>query len=450
MRGPTRRRVLYGLSSGGAVLGTWRWGNERYRATTTSSDRFEPLEAGDSTLEVSIVETSSPVSAGGRLRVVAEIENHGTNDVRTDVEFLVGYDTEVVGRREMPVSAGETRTARFDFYTYPVSTDDEFPVGVAIEGDVAETMAGVGGAQELPTTRPGPELSVQPGTDVIFEAGALEPGESQTTVWWIDGERVSGPVGGPWVSTYYAEFDHHYHWETFEESGTHEVAVAVIPQDETETYAAHWEVDVSETGLGSPTVDAVSPSQDTISVGRGETVEFELEADHPGGTLDRVVWWLTQADTIIGVTDLEGETATARLSTDSFCHTCRVYPWVICEDGTVASTESAWIIDELQDEPAGRLELSIRTTNSPVPAGDVLEVIVDLENTGTEYREDELELYVGHEPELVDTQQVSLDGGESGAATLEFETYPVRHDQEFPVRVVGSDDEVETLVEAVA
>ncbi|AFZ73200.1 hypothetical protein [Natronobacterium gregoryi] len=446
--GPSRRQVLSVLSSGGAVLTSWRWGRERYR--TTTDERFEPIESEESNLAVSLLETSAPVPAGDRLRVVADVENHGTNGVRTEVEFLVGFDAERVGRRETPVSAGGTRTVRFDFYTYPVPTDDEFPVGVAIEGDVVETMVEVAGAAELPTARPEPELAVQPGTDVIFEAGAIEPRDSQTTVWWVDGERVSGPAGGPWVSTYYAEFDYHYHRETFDETGTHEVAAAVIPRDGDGTYAARWTVDVTETGLGAPTVDAVSPSEETISVARGEPVEFELEANHSGGSLDRVVWWLTQSDTILGVTELEGERDTARLAADSFCHTCRVYPWVICADGTIASTESAWVIDELQDEPVGRLELSIRTTNSPVPAGDRLEVIVDLENTGAEYREDVLELSVGHEPELVDTQPVSLAGGESGAATLEFETSPVQRDQEFPVRVVGSDDEVETLVEAVA
>lgn len=448
MKGVSRRRLLLGVSSGGAVLTTWRWSQRRH--SSTDAARFEPLESGDSSLEVSIVETSSPVPAGDRLRVVAEIENHGTEDVRTAVEFLVGYDVERVGRREMPVAAGETRTARFDFYTYPVPTDDAFPVGVAIEGDAAETTVEVVGASELPSARPGPEPSVQPGTELIFEADAIAPGESQTTVWWVDGERVAGPLGGPWISTYYAEFDAHYHRETFDSSGTHDVAAAVIPEAGDGTYAARWQVEVTDAGLGSPTVEAVSPVEDRVSVTRGESVEFELEATHPGGELDRVVWWLTQADTILGVSDLEGQQDRARLSTDSLCHTCRIYPWVICADGTVASPESAWVIDELRDEPAGTLTVSIRTTNSPVRAGDTLEVIVDLENTGTSYREDELELVVGHDPEVVDTQPVSLPGGETGAATLEFETYPVRQDQRFPVRVVGADDEDETTVRAIA
>ncbi|EMA33386.1 hypothetical protein [Halobiforma nitratireducens] len=454
---PSRRRVLCGLSSvsGGAVLVGGRWGREQSR-TATTGDAFDPIEPDGSTPDfaVSIVETSSPVGAGDRLRVVAEITNRGATGGRTRVEFLVGHDGERVGRREMPVEAGESRTARFDFYTYPVPSDDEFPVGVAIEGDAARTTASVVGASELPTARPGPELSIREGTELLFEAGALEPGERQTTVWWVDGERVSGPVGGPWVSTYYAAFDAHYHRETFAEPGSHEVAAAVVPEDGTdETYAARWQVEVSDDGLGSPTVDPLRPAEDRIVVTQGEAVEFELEATHEGGDLDRVVWWLTQADTILGVTELEGETATARFSTDSFCHTCRVYPWVICEDGTVASTESAWIVDEIGDgdeQPGGPMTISIRTTNSPVPAGETLEVIVDLENGGTTYREDVLELIVGDDPELVDTQPVSLEGGETGAATLEFETYPVRREQRFPVRVVGSDDEAETTVEVVA
>ncbi|APW97504.1 hypothetical protein CHINAEXTREME_06840 [Halobiforma lacisalsi AJ5] len=465
MSGPSRRRVLYGASSGAVCVGVAGALARRRRrehgrdGADSGSDEFEPLESTDQEvdsgpspdLEVSIADTSSPVGAGDRLRVVAEITNRGTADLRTRVEFLVGHDAERVGRREMPVAAGETRTARFDFYTYPVPTDDEFPVGVAIEGDIAETTVGVIGASELPTARPDPEISIREGTEVLFEAGAFEPDERQTTVWWVDGERVGSPVGGPWEAAYYGEFDAHYHRETFEETGTHEVAAAVVPaDDDEETYAARWAVEVAEDGHPSPTVEPLRPDGDTVSVTRGESVEFELEATREDGGLDRVVWWLTQADTILGVTDLEGETDTARLATDSLCHTCRVLPWVICEDGTVASPESAWVIDEVRERSAGEMAVSIRGTNSPVPAGDTLEVIVDLENTGPEYREDELELIVGHDPEHVDTQPVSLEAGATGAATLEFETYPVRQDQRFPVRVVGADDEAETVVEVVA
>lgn len=77
---------------------------------------------------------------------------------------------------------------------------------------------------------------------------------------------------------------------------------------------------------------------------RAETAEFELDVTDQDGHLDRVVWWLTQADVILDVTKLSGASDTARLSVaaDRLCHTCQVVPWIVAADGTVVSPDQNW------------------------------------------------------------------------------------------------------------
>ncbi len=409
MTRPTRRRVLHGVSTGTVVLGTAAWTRTRDRGTSTATaaagDDVTALEdAATDALEVSIRETNAPVGAGEYLDVTAEIENTSASNVRTDVDLLVGEDRTQLSRITTTVEAGETHTMTLGFYTYPVPTDDEFPIRVAVEGDAANEMVSVVGASFLSDGSPDPSetVSVQPDTTVMFEAVPVDPDESQQTVWWVDGEQV-GALGGPWQWEYLQETGAHFAQESFETPGTHDVAVAILPHDREETYTLHWEVEVTNGGWHAPTVEALQPALGTVPA-RGDEITFELEASDPATSLERVVWWLTQADVIVGTSDLSGTRDTAQLTTDSTCHTCHVVPWVICADGTVAELDGEWQLEMVEDDddngdeqPGPTLDLSIRHADSPVDAGEYLEVIVDIENTGSEIGEDVLELVVGHD-----------------------------------------------------
>ncbi|RKD95953.1 hypothetical protein [Halopiger aswanensis] len=473
MRGPTRRRVLQGISTGGVVLGATRWSQGIDRGAARASTGVQDTGGdGTPTLEVDIIETDAPVYAGEFLNVTTAITNHGSSAVRTTVELLVGNEPNRLGRRQTPIDPGETRTVKQGFYTYPVPSYGEFPVRVETDDGADERTVSVIGASSLPTARPDPDVTIEPGTDVLFEAGAIDPSESQWTVWWLDGEQVAGGPGGPWDSVYYGVAEAHYWRHTFDSPGTHDVAAAVLPQDRAGSYAARWQVEVTGGGHRSPTVEPIRPDPGTVPAANGEPTTFELEATDPDGGLDRVVWWLTQSDVILDVTELEGRTDTAQLTTDSGCHTCQIIPWVICEDGTVASLDSHWQFergdrgDGGDDDDTGdgddgsdgdngsgdgaELELSIRTTNSPVDAGEYLEVIVDITNTGSETGRQTLELIVGHDPKKLDTQDVVVEPGETGAATLGFETYPTKQDEQFPVRVRGADDTAVVSVQVFA
>ncbi|AEH38042.1 hypothetical protein [Halopiger xanaduensis] len=457
MRGPTRRRVLRGISTGGVVLGATRWsqGIDRGEArVSTGAQDASGSGEGTPNLEVEIIETDAPVHAGEYLGVTVAITNHGTSAIRPDVDFLVGEDPDRFSRVSMMIEPGETRTTSHGFYTYPVPRDEEFPVRVETDGDADERTVSVIGASRLSNASPGGEFAVEPGTEILFEAAPNDPDESHNVVWWVDGEQANSFVG-PWEWAYFGEIGTYFFRHPFESPGTHDVAAAVIPREREETYTAHWRVDVTASGIGSPTVEAIRPEPGTVPMTGNEPVTFELEATDPATSLERVVWWLTQADVILDVTELSGRTDTAQLVTDSACHTCHVVPWVICSDGTVTQPDAEWQLERVEDdgsdgEPGSELELSIRTTNSPVDAGEYLEVIVDITNTGSETGRQTLELIVGHDPKKLDTQDVVVEPGETGAATLGFETYPTKRDEQFPVRVRGEDDTVVTSVQVFA
>ncbi|RQG97407.1 hypothetical protein [Natrarchaeobius oligotrophus] len=439
---PTRRRLLRGVSTGSVVLALDR---RRGRGDRVS-DPLGRRRSADSPLEVRIEETNAPVAAGEYLDVTVSIENAGSTPVRTHVDFLVGSDVEPVSRIGTTIDAGETRSGLgMGFHTYPVPTDDEFPIRIEVEGASAERTISVAGATTYESVRPDPRVSVRPETEVLFEVDAVDPDDGQTTIWWVDGERVGDTLADPWQSTYFLETGAHYLRRSFDEPGSHEVTAAVLPDGEPGSYAARWTVDVAPAGSPAPTIEALRPAEEVISVGSDEEVTFELEAAHPNG-LDRVVWWLTQADSVLGVTGLAGERDVARLSTGG-CHTCRLVPWVICEDGPMATPEPTWQFETVRDES---ISLSIRETISPVAAGDRLEVTADVENAGSTTATRNLELVVGHDPTVVDERTVSLDPGETTAVTLAFETYPTSQDERFPARIVTADaaDEVTVRVSA--
>ncbi|ELZ01892.1 hypothetical protein C482_05872 [Natrialba chahannaoensis JCM 10990] len=475
MTKPSRRRLLQGLTTGGVTLGAVQWSDRTVRARrqpNTETETETEMDANaetdtDGSLSVSIAETNAPVPAGEYLQVEAELANTGSTDVRAEATLVVGVGETEIARRGMTVGAGETETIRQGFYTYPVPQDDEFPVRVETPHGVAEQTVSVTAAEALPSARPDDELAVQLGTEVLFEAEAVDSDESQTTIWWVDGERVSSGVGGAWEWQYYEEVSADFWWHEFDERGSHEVTAAVILGDgstgpgETaeETYATRWEIEVTDDGAVSPSAEGVRPTERVVSVSDRETTEFELEAIDPDGGLDRVVWWLTQADRILGVTELEGGADTATVSMDGGCHTCHVVPWVICDDGTATTLSSRWEIDAVGDggdendddgDDTGEFGLSIQGTNSPVDAGDFLEVTASVTNNGDETRAASVELIVGHDATGVDSETVTLEPGESETLTLGYETYETSQDEQFPVRVESDGVTAETSVQVFA
>ncbi|MCU4751048.1 hypothetical protein OB919_03475 [Halobacteria archaeon AArc-curdl1] len=397
-------------------------------------------------LSVQILETNDPVEAGEYLDVTATVTNTTDETLEVTAQLLIG-DEAAGSRWQFTLAPGESRDLEFSHLTYPVRQDVTFPVRVTAGESTVERTVSVTGIDDLPADRVRPDstMSVRPGTTVLFE---VEPettdGYGGVTNWYLEGDW-SGWSMGPWNSEYFAWVGRDYWQYTFEEPGTHRIRAAV--GGETANRTAGWTVEVDSRAHGGPRVNHVEPSPGPLEVGEA-TVDLELEASV--GTsdvaLERVVWWLGHADRILGVSSLSGgqDTATLEVSGSDLCHRCPIHAWVIATDGTVRRVD-LWTV---ADPGGGPVEASIRETNAPVGAGDRLELTVDLENTGAETATREVSLIVGSE--IVDTRSVTLEGDTTDSITLGYETYPVRTDVEFPVRVETGDDTAHRTVSVFA
>ncbi|WP_247001913.1 hypothetical protein [Halosolutus gelatinilyticus] len=401
----------------------------------------------DDTVAVRIVETNAPVDAGALLEVAIEVENRGSAAIRPDIECF--FDGEQRSTVRTTIDPGETKVLDdFSFYTVPTGRDDAVTVRFETEDDAAERTVDVLAIPDLDPaqTSPDRELTVQPGTSVLFEVESEVLGEyGGGTRWFVDGE-FDGQSIGPWYSAYYGHRGAD-HWRTsFESTGTYEVAAAIGGEDE--TYRATWTVRVTESGTQGPVVAGREPSEEAIEAVRGEPIELALEMAHPDGGLDRVVWWLGHADAVLGESEVSGSKDTATLELDHHCHGCPIVTWVIDENGAVTS-ESPWIIESVVDDPDGEVDVTIVETNDPVDTGAVLEVTAELENGTASALEREVDLVVGHDPELVDSRSVTVESGASESILLEFATAVVRRTQTFPARVETEDAADEVAVEVI-
>ncbi|WP_255681643.1 hypothetical protein [Natrinema sp. SYSU A 869] len=287
------------------------------------------------------------------------------------------------------------------------------------------------------------ELTVRPGTTIFFEVDAKLMESQGSTHWYVDGEYITTPVG-PWPSTYFHDVGREYFAHTFDSTGTSLVDTAVTAGDG--NVASRWEVTVTENGAAPPTVDAARPA--TSELAADESTTLELEVSSSGTELDRVVWWMTQSDVILDVSDVEGAGDTASVEIDGGCHTCQIEVWIL-DDNNAYTAVNPWVFEDFaaaDDDDGGNEEnvaVRIQDTNSPVTGGEVLEVTATIENTGAAEVTREVDLVVGNDPETVDSHTVTVPAGETEQLDLVFETYPVAQDDEFPVRVEAGESTVE-------
>ena len=441
-----RRTLLHGAVVGSIVpaasVGTESVGDEAASASGRADESTGKSRDDTNSVSVRIVDAPETVAGGALLEWTVEVENRTSEPVRPTVEYVI--DGESAGSVTLTVEPGATeRPFPQSYRTEPVARDEEITLRVETDGDADERTVALLGVDELDDGRrfPADDPSVRPGTAVHFEVGD-DPDASQTTSWWIDGERVGDTLASPRQAIYHAERGAHYWQEAFDAVGT-PVVVAGVEIDG-ERYRASWTVTVAEDGLAGPTIDGARPEPGRLEIDPDEPTDLAIDVADPNGRLERVVWWLTQADAVLGVSDVSGATDTATLTVEEgLCRTCRVVPWVITSDGTVA-TESVWEVGAPgNDCPSSGFDLTIASTNDPVDAGDVLEVTVECENTGAEPVERPVDLIVGHDPTLVDSRSVTVPGGATETIVLAFETATVANDQSFPVRVEtdGSADE---------
>ncbi len=207
------------------------------------------------------------------------------------------------------------------------------------------------------------ERTIQPGTRLLFEADIEDVDSDWAVEWKIDGEQVSYTAHWHALTAdyyqYVEKYEADYFYHTFDSIGVYEVTASVFydvdvgrqSPNHNPADTERWTVNITPDGKTQPSVVAADPDpNEPIIVGRSEPFEVSLDITSPDSNLDRAVWWLSQADIILGFHDLEGNEDTVTLSIDEGegCHTCRISPWIITEDGLLMWPDS-WEIDHMAD-----------------------------------------------------------------------------------------------------
>ncbi|MFP8952885.1 hypothetical protein ACLI4Z_07935 [Natrialbaceae archaeon A-arb3/5] len=287
------------------------------------------------------------------------------------------------------------------------------------------------------------EISVEPGSTVLFEAALPTSVEPGVVEWTGDGESGTGPVldvdyvhatGTP--STF----------RTFDSPG--EYVVTATYQDGNEQLTVEWVVDVADGGASRPAIElAIDPDADG-RIGVDDPIELTASSSDESAAVDRIIWVEGQNLTVYDVSDLDGSQDSATLSLERPGWISAGYPTnvvAVSETGVLSERQS---VEGPEIRPP--LEIDIVETNEPVPAGETLSVTAEVENVGDMMMigdpTQELDLVVGHDPTVVDTATVSPAWSETEQVTLSFETHPVERDETFPVRVEGADDSAERTV----
>ncbi|WP_440765337.1 hypothetical protein [Natronorubrum sp. DTA7] len=305
------------------------------------------------------------------------------------------------------------------------------------------------------------ERTVQPGTELLFEADIEYPDANWDVEWQIDGERAQYDANYDMRTQdylqYVEQYGASYFTETFDSSGTYEVTAYVFYDPETGNRddpdyegadEIRWTVHVTSDGAAPPSVASADPEPgEMLAVGRNEPFEIDVDVASSDSDPARTVWWLSQADVILEFGDPDDSgTATLSVADGAGCHTCAITCWVITEDNLLLRPEP-WILDhEAEDVPA-TFQVAEMATNSPIGGGETLEVTTTIHNIGDETGTTDVDLVVGHDPVIEDSRMLTLDPGESTEITLLFEAGdPAGDIEEFPVVVDTGADTASEMV----
>ena len=310
-------------------------------------------------------------------------------------------------------------------------------IGLSLVG--AGSVTGVTGLERRSPASE--QITVEPGSTVLFEAEPPTDVEPNDVEWDGGGDVDSAPLPGDYV---YAT-SRPATFRTFGSTGTYDVTCS--SQGHAGTRTLEWTVVVESGGASPPTIDLDTDPGADERVGVDEPIEITATATASDGSLEHVIWIEGQNMTVPDVSSLEGQEDSTTLTTSA--------GWISAgyPTGARAVSERGLMSEvEYDDGPAVRppLAIDIVETNEPVDAGETLEVVAEVENTGDMMMvsdpTQQLQFIVGEDPVVADTETVSVDWNETERVTFEYETYPVEQDDEFPIRVEGADDTAERSV----
>ena len=291
------------------------------------------------------------------------------------------------------------------------------------------------------TCDPGPDATITTRDEITVTATATDDSGDLERVLWQEGRNAtyvdSADVSGAEARATYATTAGDAIWFI----GGYPMMAWVVCRDGR----------VSAARTDGPSIEAMRDVRiigTNAPVGAGEdlVVDAELEIDGDStyhgfveATLELIVGHdPTHVDSRT-VEVFAGRTETVSLEfTTATVRNTQTFP--VRVETRHAAAETDVTVIGTDDEGTGQLTVTDLSTNAPVTGGDWLEVTATLSNAGEGPASREVEFVVGHDPTTVDTQQVTLEAGETTTVSLGYETYPVANDDEFPVRVRTGDD----------
>ncbi|MFA9427348.1 hypothetical protein [Natronorubrum sp. A-ect3] len=296
------------------------------------------------------------------------------------------------------------------------------------------------------------EMEAEPSTDDVIHADesvditvtANDPAGNLDRVLWQEGQNqvdiweetsVSGGEDTATITVTGPEGDQPAHWllagySTLAVAITEDNRISAVESDDGPEIMPPLMIDIEETVVNEEVEITVTVQNEGSmqNVRMDEEQEITLALD--GEQID---------SESVSVDTVESETVT--LSGDPATDT----------DGEVdvmveSPVDEASTTVELDADNDVNLEVNITNTNTPVDAGEFLEVTTELENTGSSEVTETVELVVGHDSEVVERETVSAAGGEQMELSLGYETPMVDNDQEFPVHFETENDDDEQIV----
>ncbi|ELY57428.1 hypothetical protein [Natronolimnohabitans innermongolicus] len=362
-------------------------------------DADDDSETTPATFEVASLSTTSPVDGGDTLEVSATIENVGDETGTTDVVLVVGHEPQTEDSQDLTLEAGESADITLEFRTgEPASGSESFPVTVETGADEASETVTVGA-----------------------DDNGDENGDTETGVSFDSCSRatVSGPFDDGDVA--YAStgfYDSAGYGNTLIEDGV------TIGEDVDAPLDGPIVFEIGDDG-------GVSESGDEVVVtipdyGDYGTVITGLTTDEDDYVMAGVTHENPHADDCLA--ELEAE-------------------WEADEGNENGGEDEAGNDDGGSEPTPATFEVASLSTTSPVGGGDTLEVSATIENVGDETGTTDIELIIGHSPQTEDSQDLTLEAGETATITLEFRAGdPAGGRESFPARVdTGADSASETV-----
>ncbi|WP_431359057.1 CARDB domain-containing protein [Halovenus amylolytica] len=372
--------------------------------------------------DATVTESDDPID------ISADVENVGDETGEQDIELSITDDSGSVVYsdtvEDVELDGGNSTTVTFEDapagdlapgeYTHEVSSDDDSTAGsLTVEEAPDEAFFGVTITATNSPVVVGGELTV---TAEVENTGDIQ--DAQNIEFSFDGsleDTESISLDGGDSETVSFNFD----------------TTDIVPGDYTVTVASDDESDAADVTVDEAPEEAdfqlsnLDPTDATVTEG-DDPIDISADVENVGdetGQQDLELSITDDSDSVVysdTVEDVEldgGDSTTVTfedapagdLAPGEYTHE------VASEDDSIAGSLT---VEEVPDEAF--FEVTITDTNSPVVAGETLEVTADIENTGDEEATQDIELDAGALGS--DAASVTLDGGESTSVTLGVET----------------------------